>query len=385
MDYDVIIAGAGPAGSTCARLCAAAGIRTLLLERDAFPRPKPCGGALSARGLEHLGISLPPEIIERECFGARVHYGTHAVEARKDRRIAVMVDRERFDQHLAEQAVAAGAVLRQEEPVHEVSAGADRVEVSTPKGRYEARCTVGADGAYSVVGKSVRPLFPRDEIFAALAGSFPADDHETPRLSGDLLEFHFGVTPMGYGWIFPHKGYFSVGVMGRAAEFDAPQKVFSAFASSVGMPVEKPRGHTIPLGGMQRPVIGRRTILVGDAAGFADPFHGEGMENAIFSGKLAARAIVDGIGGRKDALSWYEQECDRLITREMMVAMSLSRMLARYPGLSFNVFFSDTEALDKYLDIPSGKATYVQFRKWLLPRMPRHILAALFRKYPARA
>ena len=50
MDYDVIIAGAGPAGSTCARFCAVAGLRTLLLERDAFPRPKPCGGALSERG-----------------------------------------------------------------------------------------------------------------------------------------------------------------------------------------------------------------------------------------------------------------------------------------------------------------------------------------------
>jgi geranylgeranyl reductase family protein len=253
MDYDVIIAGAGPAGSTCARLCAKAGIRTLLLERDPFPRPKPCGGALSERGLAHLGISLPAELIERECFGARVHYGTHTVEVRKDCRIAVMVDRERFDQFLAEQAVAAGAVLQQEEPAQEVSVSADRVEVRTPKGQYEARCVVGADGAYSVVGRTVRPLFPRDEIFAALVGSFPADDREIEQRSKGLLEIFFDVTPMGYGWVFPHRGYYGVGVMGQAAEFEAPQKVFGGFSSSVGMPVDRPRGHTIPMGGRSIP------------------------------------------------------------------------------------------------------------------------------------
>src|SRR5512136_1871793 len=115
MDYDVIIAGAGPAGSTCARACAKAGLRTLLLEWDSFPRPKPCGGALSELGLSHLGFPLPPELIERECFGVRLHYGPYTVEVRKDQRIAVMVDREQFDQYLADQAVAAGSILRQDE------------------------------------------------------------------------------------------------------------------------------------------------------------------------------------------------------------------------------------------------------------------------------
>jgi geranylgeranyl reductase family protein len=379
MDYDVIIAGAGPAGSTCARLCAKAGIRTLLLERDAVPRPKPCGGALSERGVLHLGIPLPPELIERECFGARVHFGRHTMEVRKVRRIAVLVDRQHFDQYLAEQAVVAGAELRQEEPVLDITVSADRVEVRTPKGSCQARCLVGADGAYSVVGRTVHPLFPRDEIFAALVGQHTVDDRAiTGRLDG-ILEFYFGVAPMGYGWIFPHKGYFGVGIMGRAAEFDAPQKVFSGFSASTGMTVEKPRGQTIPMGGIDRPVIGRRTLLAGDAAGFADPFHGEGMENAILSGKLAAQAVVDGIRGRKDPLTWYQQECGRVIVREMRIALSLARMLERYPRLSRAVFFSDGEALDRYLDIPAGTSTYREFRKWLLKKLPMYVFRTLAR------
>ena len=384
MDYDVIIAGAGPGGSTCARICAKAGLQTLLLERDAFPRPKPCGGALTERGLSQLGLSLPPEIIERECFGARLHYGTRTMEVRKDHRVAVLVDRQQFDHYLAEKAVEAGAVLQQEEPVQDVSASADRVEVRTQKARYEARCVVGADGAYSVVGRTVRPLFPRDEIFAALVGSFPADDSEIAARSCGLTEFYFGIAPMGYGWVFPHKGQYSVGVVGQALEFDAPQRVFSAFSTSVKMPAEKPRGHTIPMGGIQRPVVGRRTILVGDAAGFADPFHGGGMENAILSGKIAAQAVVDGIlGGKKDSVTWYQAECDRLITREMRAALSLARMLVRYPRLSQTIFFSDTDALGKYLDIPAGKSDYVQFRKWLIKKIPRYVLSLLFQKRSA--
>jgi len=132
------------------------------------------------------------------------------------------------------------------------------------------------------------------------------------------------------------------------------------------------------MGGIRRTVIGRRTILVGDAAGFADPFHGEGMANAILSGKLAAQAVVDGINGKKDALMMYQRECDRLIVREMEVALSIAKMLERYPKLFLAVFFSDTTALDKYLDIPAGTTDYTQFRKWLLPRLPRYLIAMLF-------
>ncbi len=384
MLYDVIIAGAGPAGSTCARICAKAGLRTLLLERDTFPRPKPCGGALSERGLSHLGLSLPSGLIERECFGVRVHYGKHTVEVRKDLRIAVMVSREKFDQYLARQAVDAGAILHEGEPVQEVSVHRDRVEVGTDSGRYEARCLVGADGANSIVGRTIRPMFPRDEISAALVGAFPADDREIDARLGGMLDMYFGVTSLGYGWVFPHKGYCTVGVMGQASEFDAPQKVFSEFAASVGMPIPRPQGHTIPWGGFPRTVVGRRVLLAGDAAGFADPFHGEGMAGAILSGKLAAQAMADGIGGKKDPLTWYARECDRLIVGEMRIALQMARLLEKYPKLFLSVFFSDRKALDKYLDIAAGKTDYRHFRRWLLARLPGYLAKMLIGTAPAR-
>lgn len=383
MDYDVIIAGAGPAGSTCGRICAKSGLRTLLLERETFPRPKPCGGALSGRALSRLGLSLPPGLIERECYGARIHLGAHTTEIRKGRLIAVMVSREKFDHYLAQQAVEAGASLHEGEPVRGFSVQGDRVEVVTERGRYEARCLVGADGANSVVGRTVRPMFGRDEIAAALTGMFPVDDREIDGRLDGLLDLYFGVAPLGYGWVFPHKGYCSVGVLGQASEFDAPPKVFSEFATARGMAVARPQGHTIPWGGFPRTVVGRRVLLAGDAAGFADPFHGEGMAGAILSGKLAGQAVVDGIRGKKDALTWYAAECDRLIVREMRIALQMARMLNRYPKLFLEIFFSDRMALDKYLDIAAGTSDYRHFRKWLLKRLPGYLARMLIGSAPA--
>ena len=354
--YDVIIAGAGPAGSTCGRICAKAGLRTLLLERETFPRPKPCGGALSARALAHLGLTLPSGLIERKCFGVRVHYGKQVVEVRKDLPIAYMVNRDKFDHYLARQAVEAGAELHEGEPVREFSVQGDRVAVETEQGRYEARCLVGADGANSIVGRAVRQMFPRHEIAAALVGSFSMDDKEIDGRLDGLLDLYFGIAPMGYGWVFPHKDYCTVGVLGQASEFDAPPKVFSEFAAAQGMAVTRPQGHTIPWGGIPRTVVGKRVLLAGDAAGFADPFHSEGMAGAILSGKLAGQAIVDGIKGKKDPLSWYAAECDRVIVGDMRIALQMARLLEKYPKLFLAIFFSDQIALDTYLDIAAGRS-----------------------------
>ncbi len=383
MDYDVIIAGAGPAGSTCARMCAKAGLRTLLLERETFPRSKPCGGALSERALSHLGLSLPADLIERECFGVRVHYGKHTVEVRKDLRIAVMVDRKKFDQYLAQQAVDAGAILHEGEPAQVITSHRDRVEVRTDSGLYEARCLVGADGANSVVGRTVRPMFGRDEISAALVGRSPADDREIDARLGGMLDMYFGVAPMGYGWVFPHKGYYTMGVLGQASEFNSPLKVFNEFTAARGMGVDRPHGHTVPWGGFPRTVVGKRVLLAGDAAGFADPFHGEGMASAVLSGRLAGQAIVDGLGGKKDPLTWYAAECDRLIVHEMRIALQMARVMENYPRLFLTIFFSDTKALDKYLDIATGKTDYRHFRRWLLARLPGYLTKMLVGTSPA--
>ncbi len=373
--HDVIVIGAGPGGATSARRCAQTGLRTLLLDKDIFPRSKPCGGAVSEQALGQLDFSLPPSIIERECFGVRVRYKQHAIEAVKDRRIAVLVSREKFDRYLAEQAVQAGARFLSGERVTGLSITKDRVEVTTDKGAYEARYVVGADGANSLAARQVRGTFSRDEILAALVSRAPVKNEEIDARLDNTLEMHFGAAPMGYGWVFPHDGYYSVGIMGGAARFKEPQKVLSEFARSVGLDAELRQGHTIPMGGIRREIMGKRILLVGDAAGFADPFHGEGIGHAIHSGRLAAEALAARIrNDDADAFMQYEEACDRLVRRNLAVALSMARMLDAYPGLFLSIFFSNPKALDQYLDIPAGRSDYCRFRRWLLLRLPGYAL-----------
>src|SRR5512143_1231718 len=107
-DYDVIVVGGGPGGSTAARLCAQAGVKTLLIEKERLPRYKPCGGCLSAKTVRLLGFDLSP-VIENTIYGAKFTYRSEDpffIESKNP--IAFLVMRDRFDQFLIDRALEAG-------------------------------------------------------------------------------------------------------------------------------------------------------------------------------------------------------------------------------------------------------------------------------------
>jgi geranylgeranyl reductase family protein len=372
--YDVIIVGAGPAGSTCARSCAKQGLKTLLLDQAKFPRPKPCGGAVSEQALSYLDFPLPPEIIEGECFSAHIHSRSHHAAVRRAHRLAVLVSRDRFDYYLAEKAVDRGVEFRQGERVIAVVTAADGVEARTDTEQYLAQYLVGADGVNSVAARGVRPVFSSDEIAAALVTTVPARQEDIDRRLGGSLDLTFGIAPLGYGWVFPHQGHYSVGVTGLASSFSRPQACLADFLRNQGLSAGPARGHAIPLGGMKRPITANRVLLAGDAAGFADPFHREGIVHAIHSGKLAAQAIAEGIGGRKDATARYAHDCERRIRNNLRIALRMARLLERYPDIFASLFFAHQNVLERYLDIPSGLSDYIRFQRWIVPRLPVYLL-----------
>jgi geranylgeranyl reductase family protein len=317
--------------------------------------------------------------MEQECFGARVYYQDHSIEVTKQHRIAILVSRDKFDAFLLEKAIEAGAHFFPDEKCTAMTMRPDSVEVRTDTSVYQARYVIGADGVHSVVAQAVRPRFTQEEVAVALVSNAPVDDrHGKENLSGHL-EMHFGMAPMGYGWVFPHRGYRSVGIMGIASKSFRHQDVLSGFSRDLGITLREVRGHLIPLGGIKRTIRSGRTLLVGDAAGFADPFHGEGISYAILSGKLAAKAVSDVVRTRGDdtaAFSWYQHECERLIRKNLRVARFMAILLGRYPKLFLRLFFDNPAALEKYLDIPAGKLDYGQFWKWLIMHTPSFLLSS---------
>jgi len=382
--YDIIVVGAGPAGATCARICAREGLKTLLLDKEAFPRKKPCAGAVSAQALSLLDFPLPQDVIEKECFGVQIRYRNRSVMVRKKERIAVLVSRDRFDRVLADKAVESGARFLAGEKAVDVLESEDTVTLSTDLNRYEARFLIGADGIHSRVARSVRPPFRKNEIVLASVCNTRADDIAIKERLHDTIAIDFGLAPLGYGWLFPHRGYFSMGIAGLASEFSDPRRALSEYGRSLQVDLEAIRGHFIPLGGIKRRIAANRILLAGDAAGFADSFHGEGIAYAVLSGKLAAGAVIDCLKNGHEpvtAVSRYTGECEKLIRKQLRISLYLARLLDRFPMLFVRIFFDNRAALDQYLEIPSGRMDYRQFLRWLAVRIPFYLASSFFKGF----
>ena len=207
--YDVIVAGAGPSGSTAAKLLSEKGFRVLLIERSRHPRRKVCRGALSLRAIRRYDILTEEaaEIMDVFLWGP----GGVKVVVPSDRPVGYLMPRERLDDILFRRTLESGAEVVQWEPVIDVDVSSEGVLMTTTKGRYSGRAIVGADGFASRVRESLG-LTPKgwfaDNAFCPVCYVPLSSAGE---LVGDA-EFYLGVYGEGYAWIFKHPDHLNIGV-----------------------------------------------------------------------------------------------------------------------------------------------------------------------------
>jgi geranylgeranyl reductase family protein len=373
--FDLVIVGGGPAGASAGRAAGQHGISTLLLEKEVFPRYKACGGALSERALRYLDLLIPESIIEREIFGARVHYHGKTTECLKQNRISTLINRSAFDQYLLEKAADAGAEVKTGMKVIDFTEKNDYVEVRTEKETYRSKFLLLSDGYQDPLGSRIRGNEPRDHYSICIVTEIKDTDTIFRNRSPDVVDIHYGLAPWGYGWIFPHKGYYSVGIGGLAEFLSDPKAVFRNFLRSNGFTETYPfHGQKIPTGGFFRTLNGKRTLLTGDAAGFVDPFIGEGIAFAIRSGQVAVMVVGDSIIGDRPILNEYQVQCDHDFGSDLRESLTLFHYMHRFPDRFFSIFQRHPEILDKYLEILASRITYREFHSWLAPRIPRYLL-----------
>lgn len=292
---DVLVVGAGPAGSATAIHLARGGAHVLLADRARFPRDKPCGGGVTGRALRQAPCDITP-VVERvvHTFELRLHH-RRSFRRTSGKPLILMTQRRRLDAYLAERAVEAGATFVDNARVEAIEIGADGVSASVGGVPFTADVLVGADGANGVVARAAS-LEAGIVRGVALEGNVPWKLLDRDRY-GAVAVIEFGAPAGGYGWLFPKGEHANLGVGGWAQEGPNLRAHLARLALAYSVDpaaLTDVRGHRLPMRrlGASAPASGT-VLLVGDAAGLVDPLSGDGIYEAFTSARLAAEAILD--------------------------------------------------------------------------------------------
>ena len=373
IDYDVIVVGAGPGGSTAGRFCAKGGLKTLIIEKEQLPRYKPCGGCLSTKTVHLLGFDLSPAI-ENTIYGAKFTYCSQDpffIEYQDP--IAFLVMRDRFDHLLVNKSLEEGAAILEGEKVTRVEEKDDGVEVELGKGkRFRCRYLIGADGPESMVARSLPlPSQRNDGNGIAIESEIPFDAsiHFSQR-ELHLVHLDFGGVPNGYGWVFPKKEWLSIGIGGmfgeRKTKKMSPRKYFDTFLKGLsyipGGKTGKVMGHLLPsFYDKNQKVSQGRILLVGDAAHLMDPLQVEGIYYAIRSGMLAAEAILEWKREGAAPSDFYQRAVYYDICGNLKWALTFSRFVFGFTKLAYRTLKRYPDLAEFYLQVLEGKENYQGF------------------------
>lgn len=328
--YDAIVIGAGPAGSTAALRLAESGLSVLLMEKERLPREKPCGGGLTPKAWPLLPVPIDDLVLNR-ATSVRVQRGKGPSVRFRARRWAIwMVRRQELDLRLAREAARRGVDLHEGETLRSMERG-NEIRVVSDRDSYQARVLIGADGAESRVARELGLPRPHRWMVALETEV----EVEGDPLAGEAL-VNLGV-PHGYGWVFPKGRLYNVGLgtfhPGHAGEL---RSRFRRFVEETGLFTNRtlaPVGHRIPTGLPPGPLHRDNALLVGDAAGVADPYFGEGISYALLTAHLASTAVVEYLAGRSASLSSYTERVKAALGADMRLWRLVAAVLHRCPGL----------------------------------------------------
>ncbi|MEQ9694347.1 geranylgeranyl reductase family protein [Shimia sp. SDUM112013] len=376
-NFDILVIGAGPAGSAAACWAAKSGLRVGLLDKARFPRDKLCGGLFTGRSRTYY-----QEIFGRP-FDPSCTVTRDAIEFWHDGvRLARLEDvpafnltmRKDLDNTLFEHACAAGAT----DLTGRAISGIDDTSVTLRDGtRFGARVIIGADGVNSI---TARHLFGK--AFDTQTIGFGLEIEATPDEQNPAehpLRIDFAAATWGYGWSFPKQGSTTVGVGGLRDPNPDLKARMSDYLDSLGLDPDQKRfkGHHLPFGDF-RETPGRDNILLtGDAAGLVDPITGEGIAFAMKSGQLAAQAAIDALtdNAPSTALDRYKTSL-REMHRSLRIARRLRRIIfaPRWQGAFTGTFRRSGTVRMMYMRLLAGEVEYPELALAVARRLPRYVL-----------
>lgn len=313
-EVDVLVIGAGPAGSIAAREASKNGAKTLIIDKKSeIGTPKRCGEGIMDGVLEKVGIEEDKRWIARHIDGARLVAPDNTSawftsENLETPATGIILERKVFDKHVTMDAIRSGAEVMIKTEATNITREDNYllVDITSFNGKYDrikAKIVIGADGPEGRVASwmGINTKVPLSEMESGA-------QYEMTNLKmekNNTIEFYFGsVAPGGYAWIFP-KGYdtanVGIDVSGIKGEKTALEYLDDFIANNEetkdGQIVEVNVGGN-PLCGVFDKIIADNFMLVGDAAGCVSPITGggidTGLESGMIAGQIAAKAIKEG-------------------------------------------------------------------------------------------
>ncbi len=308
--FDVAVIGAGPGGATASRYLAKKGLKVCMIDKDTFPRDKPCGGGFSEGLLDEFPYlhKRSDEFLKGVARVGVLHSPNRRIVLKGSVDLAVAL-RTDFDNVLFESAVEEGA-----EPLVGIRAKSvkfhnDYSEVTLNGSKsIRAHVVIGADGVSSMVAREtgLNRRWPSSMITACRVVEVPAKYNEIVDRYTENLNYHFfvnlGGLP-GYGWIFPKRDTINIGLGIVGTHAQGLPRVFDAFVQHLkrekllmqDADLSKAKGALVPTGGPLSKSYVERCLLLGDSAGMVSPITGGGIAYAMRAARYATAVLTKAI------------------------------------------------------------------------------------------
>ena len=385
LNYDVLVIGAGPAGSSAARYASRYGLKTLLVEkRPDIGSPVRCGEGISKAWMPEVDIKPEAHWISDEVKGARI-YGPSEKKPimltaeSAGNEVGFVVERDKFDKHIATLAATEGADIWIKSPAMSVIKEGNRVVGAKIRHNGEevevrAKMVIAADGFESEFSRWAglkSPILKKNDIISALEYRMENVDSNE-----DFTDFYLGsIAPAGYLWVFPkgpHEANVGIGVTITMMKDRLDVKNYldswikSHPAYSKGRIIQQISGG-VSVNKVKDKMSLPGLLAIGDAARLIDPITGGGIANGMISGKFAAQVS-------KKAIDENDFSEEMMKNYDLMVKDKFERKHLRNWFAKEKLGTLSDETLDKLVDVISDvRMTNISVEE---------ILKAVQMKYP---
>ena len=370
------------------------GLDVVLVEKEHHPRIKACGGALGPQAIASLDFDYS-HLIEREFQTAKVYRSSGKCSIlTRDGMKGYLIQRSDFDSYLIDKAREAGAEIVMDNEIVAIEQLRKGVRALGIGNSYKAHLLVGADGVNGVSMKQldIRHRWHPEDVAVCITAEVPVVPSEIERTmtldeesSHSFIELYYGLVEWGYGWCFPKRESLNIGLGCRLDKAKGLRDKWELFLSKIStekgikIKVTERTSARVPLGNISSRIIGRRSMLIGDAAGLVSPVSGEGISFALESGIHAADVATEAIREKSPVhIVEYDRRMKNTILQELKDLQYLAGIMYKSETnleLLFDII-DDDELVKEYMsDIftrinPYSKLKY-KIAKRLLTKHPR--------------